>query len=140
MSFDRLKIDQSFVQNINVNRSDEVIIQALISMAKNLKLDILAEGVETEKQLDFLKSQNCMGIQGYYFSKPLPADELAKVLKNPSQYFKTAGASAGTGARKRFLKFSTTCFVQIYAQYAKIVVLSMNVLYKFMRIIHFSLI
>ena len=80
---DRLKIDQSFIQNIDINRGDEVIIQAIITMAKNLNLEILAEGVETQKQLDFLKSKKCGEVQGFYFSKPLRAEQLEELLMNP---------------------------------------------------------
>lgn len=78
---DRVKIDQSFIQNIDVNRGDEVIIQAIIAMAENLNLEILAEGVETKQQLDFLQSQNCREVQGFYFSKPLSADEVKDLLR-----------------------------------------------------------
>jgi len=77
---DRLKIDKSFVQNILLNRGDEVIIQAIITMAHSLNLEVLAEGIETEKQLNFLKKQNCGEIQGFYFSKPLSTSDLELVL------------------------------------------------------------
>ncbi len=79
---DRLKIDKSFVQNILVNHNDEVIIQAIISMAHNLNLEVMAEGVETVQQLDFLNKQKCGDIQGYYFSKPLSTTELESILKD----------------------------------------------------------
>lgn len=78
---DRLKIDQSFVESINVNKGDEVLIQAIIAMAKNMDLDILAEGIETQNQLDYLKSIKCSEGQGYYFSKPLQASEFEKILQ-----------------------------------------------------------
>jgi diguanylate cyclase (GGDEF)-like protein len=82
---DRLKIDQSFIHNINQNRDDEVIIQAIISMANNLNLEIVAEGVETQNQLQFLQSKQCGEIQGFYFSKPLTAPELEKLLRDPKK-------------------------------------------------------
>jgi diguanylate cyclase (GGDEF)-like protein len=78
---DRLKIDQSFVKNIDINRGDEVIIQAIISMAKDLNLEVLAEGVETKRQLEFLKSKHCAEIQGFYLSHPLSAVDLEKFLE-----------------------------------------------------------
>lgn len=78
---DRIKIDQSYVKNIESNRGDDVIIQAIITMARNLNLDILAEGVETEKQFEFLKSQKCGGFQGFYFSKPISVKECEKMLE-----------------------------------------------------------
>lgn len=79
---DRLKIDQSFIRNINMNRGDEVIIQAIITLANNLKLDVLAEGVESKEQLDFLKSNQCDEIQGFYFSMPLIRKDFESFLKN----------------------------------------------------------
>lgn len=78
---DRVKIDQSFVQNINLNRGDEVIIQAIIGMAKNLNLKIMAEGVENKKQLDFLRSKRCKEVQGHYFSVPLHSYEMEELLR-----------------------------------------------------------
>ncbi|BCA97066.1 transcriptional regulator [Legionella antarctica] len=84
LSLNRLKIDSSFIHNIQCNRSNEVIIHAIIAMAHSLNLEVIAEGVETQKQLDFLKENDCTQIQGLYFSKPLPAEELTKLLKNPS--------------------------------------------------------
>lgn len=84
LPLDRLKIDRSFVQNILINHGDEVVIQAIIAMAKGLNLEVLAEGVETKKQLDFLKSKKCDDIQGFYFSQPLLSDELSELLKNKS--------------------------------------------------------
>ncbi|STX52070.1 regulatory protein (GGDEF and EAL domains) [Legionella busanensis] len=83
MALNRLKIDRSFINNIQCNGNDELIIQAIISMAKSLNLDVLAEGVETQKQLDFLKGYRCDQIQGFYFSKPLPAEDLTQLLNNP---------------------------------------------------------
>lgn len=80
ITIDRLKIDKSFIQNISINRDDEVIVQAIITMAKSLNLEILAEGVETKEQLNFLKSNKCGEVQGFYFSKPLTSEELTKIL------------------------------------------------------------
>lgn len=85
MPLSRLKIDQSFVSNINLNSSDEVIIQSIISLAKKLNLEIIAEGVETKKQLEFLKSCHCEEVQGYYFSSPVDSNELENLLKSSTQ-------------------------------------------------------
>ena len=79
---DQLKIDKSFVDNINNNKNDEVIIRAILSMAADLDLDVVAEGVETNEQLNFLHKNNCHEIQGYYFSKPLTVNEVADFVKN----------------------------------------------------------
>lgn len=77
---DRLKIDQSFVQNIDLNRSDEVIIHAIIAMANSLNIPVLAEGVETKGQLKFLQDENCNDIQGFFFSKPLEEKAMGDLL------------------------------------------------------------
>jgi len=80
---DRLKIDQSFVRDITTNPDDAAITLAIIAMAHNMRLKVIAEGVETEEQFNYLKSRSCDEIQGYYFSHPLPADEITSVLKMP---------------------------------------------------------
>ncbi len=78
---DTLKIDQSFVRGIPHDANDSAIATAIISMAKALKLRVIAEGVETESQLDFLKAAGCDEIQGYWFSRPIPADPYAQLLR-----------------------------------------------------------
>jgi EAL domain-containing protein (putative c-di-GMP-specific phosphodiesterase class I) len=79
-SLDKLKIDQSFTRNMISNTESENIVDAIISLAKSLNLKTIAEGVETQQQLDMLKQKNCDEIQGYYFSKPIPADEFIALL------------------------------------------------------------
>lgn len=82
---DRLKIDGSFIQHIHTPKDDEVIIRAIIAMAKNLNLEVLAEGVETKEQLNFLKKYKCDEIQGFYFSTPLNSEKIKEYLANPEQ-------------------------------------------------------
>ena len=72
-----LKIDQSFVRDIAQDKDNSVIVETIISMARHMGLDTTAEGVETGEELDFLASQGCNTFQGFYFSKPLTADEFA---------------------------------------------------------------
>lgn len=81
----RLKIDRSFVRDIMKDESDAKIVSTIISMAHALNLDVLAEGVETEEQLDFLRQLSCDQVQGYYYSKPLPADEIERKLIKQSE-------------------------------------------------------
>ncbi len=77
----RLKIDQSFVRDIVGNADSGAISVAIIMLGHSLGLKVIAEGVETIEQLDFLHSSNCNEIQGFYFSKPLPAAEMQKLLE-----------------------------------------------------------
>jgi EAL domain-containing protein (putative c-di-GMP-specific phosphodiesterase class I) len=79
---DTLKIDKSFVKDIPTNSDDRAITQAIISMGHSLKLEIVAEGVETKEQLDFLRSKDCDIIQGFLFSKAIPADDIPPFLIN----------------------------------------------------------
>lgn len=81
LPLDQLKIDQSFVYNIGVKASDAVIVQTIIGMAKNLNMEVIAEGVETEQQRDFLQRNGCTHYQGYLFSKPVPLEEFEQLLR-----------------------------------------------------------
>jgi len=78
---DVLKIDQSFVQGLNVNNQDEQLISAIIGMGKSLRLSIIAEGVETLEQLKFLQTQQCEEGQGHLFSKAVPSKDFAQLLQ-----------------------------------------------------------
>jgi diguanylate cyclase (GGDEF)-like protein len=81
LPIDTLKIDRTFVQDIDTQgQAEGVLAHAIISLARSLKLKVVAEGVETAAQLNFLRSHHCDEAQGFYFSKPLPADEYARML------------------------------------------------------------
>ncbi|MCX6052798.1 MAG: EAL domain-containing protein [Campylobacterales bacterium] len=76
LPIDKLKIDQSFIRDIPHDIDDIEITRTIIAMAKNLKLQVIAEGVETQEQIDFLLENDCNEIQGYFFHKPSPASEV----------------------------------------------------------------
>jgi diguanylate cyclase (GGDEF)-like protein/PAS domain S-box-containing protein len=76
----KLKVDQSFVRDIEVDSSDAAIVRSIISLGHRLDLRVIAEGVETLAELDFLRMRGCDEIQGYYFSRPLPADEFERFI------------------------------------------------------------
>ena len=80
----RLKIDRSFVQDVAENSDDAAITTAIIKMAKALNLEVLAEGVETEAQMAFLRAAQCFDVQGYYFSKPIAVAKVVEQLLRAS--------------------------------------------------------
>ena len=79
---DALKIDQSFVRQITTAPDETTIVTAIISMGRSLKLRVVAEGVETKEELAFLQAHECDEVQGYYFSRPVPAADFGKLLEN----------------------------------------------------------
>jgi EAL domain-containing protein (putative c-di-GMP-specific phosphodiesterase class I) len=80
-----LKIDRSFVAEVLSNADDAEISRAIIAMAHGMKLKVVAEGVETAEQLEFLRREGCDEAQGYYLARPMPAEEF-------SRWFQTRGA------------------------------------------------
>ncbi|WP_240644690.1 putative bifunctional diguanylate cyclase/phosphodiesterase [Paenibacillus paeoniae] len=78
---DRLKIDRSFVRDIQQDPSDAEIVAAIIAMAHNLNIQVIAEGVETEEQMEFLKKHQCDEMQGFYWSPPVSSDNIEEMLK-----------------------------------------------------------
>ena len=87
LPIDALKIDQSFVREATTDPDDAALVMAIITLAHNLRLKVVAEGVETEDQLRFLQLLRCDEIQGYFFSKPLPADKLVSLFDSSSVRF-----------------------------------------------------
>lgn len=77
---DKLKIDQSFMRGVSSDPDDASLVRAIIAIARSLRLTVIAEGVETEGHLNYLLRHDCDSIQGYYFSRPLPADEFAALV------------------------------------------------------------
>ncbi|HHJ80709.1 MAG TPA: EAL domain-containing protein, partial [Candidatus Tenderia electrophaga] len=85
LPIDTLKIDRSFIQDCLTDNNDKAIVRAIISMAMSLELGIVAEGVETREQLNFLKMMNCPSYQGFYFSRPIPEGEFIAMMQHPRQ-------------------------------------------------------
>lgn len=81
LPLNKLKIDQSFVKDLPHNEHDIGITKTVIALAKSLNLSIIAEGVETQEQKDFLLESGCENVQGYFYSKPLPSEEMKRVLE-----------------------------------------------------------
>jgi EAL domain-containing protein (putative c-di-GMP-specific phosphodiesterase class I) len=79
----RLKIDQSFVRELPDGEDNRAIARAVISLGRQLNLKVIAEGVETEQQLNFLRDNDCHEIQGYHYSKPVTPRELEQLLREP---------------------------------------------------------
>ena len=76
-----MKIDQSFIRDLVADPDDAAIVRAIIQMARSLKLTTIAEGVETEELSNLLRLFHCDEIQGYWFAKPIPADQLEEFVR-----------------------------------------------------------
>ncbi len=86
LEIDVLKLDMKLVSEIGTgNRKNENILKAVVQMASALNMSVIAEGVETKAQADYLKSINCTDMQGFYFSRPITANQMESILKNKKQ-------------------------------------------------------
>jgi diguanylate cyclase (GGDEF)-like protein len=83
LPIDRLKMDMQFVRSIEGGQKDQAIVKVIINLAKNLGIKVIAEGVETEAQKEFLEGRLCDEVQGYYYYRPVPADEIQAILQTP---------------------------------------------------------
>lgn len=89
VSIDYLKIDKAFVRNIGLNKADEEMVTAIIAMAKSLRLKVVAEGAQSDRQMEFLRRYRCDLMQGFYFARPLDVAAVTKLLReNYGNYFK----------------------------------------------------
>ncbi len=85
---DLLKIDRGFLKNVCGDRQDSAIITAILALARSLRMSVIAEGVETREQVEFLESVNCDEMQGFYFSRPLPHELLYDFLRSREMVFR----------------------------------------------------
>ncbi len=95
-SVDALKIDKSFVQDVERNATDAAITTAIIAMGSSLNLQVIAEGVETKGQLRFLREKHCSDVQGYLFSKPVPAEAITRYMEIHQQGIASHASLAGS--------------------------------------------
>jgi EAL domain-containing protein (putative c-di-GMP-specific phosphodiesterase class I) len=79
-SVDKIKIDRSFVQSLDTDSDSDAIVQAMVDLARAMRVDVTAEGVETTGQREFLRKIGCNELQGYLLSRPLPADDMERLL------------------------------------------------------------
>ena len=93
LTVDKLKIDRSFISDVTESRTDAALVGAIIAMARRMKLCVVAEGVETQEQFDYLRTLKCNVAQGYFISKPVPADEAGELLKSKVKAFKPRHSS-----------------------------------------------
>ena len=82
LPIDEIKIDRSFVSELNEESTDQVMVRSILYMAKHFNLKVVAEGVETQEQFDILRNDNCDLYQGYHFSRPLVFDDFVAFYKN----------------------------------------------------------
>lgn len=77
-----IKIDKSFIKNINTDTKNTIIVESIIDIGRRLNVEVIAEGIETQEQLDFLMNKNCKKGQGYLLCPPLNAEKMSILLKN----------------------------------------------------------
>jgi diguanylate cyclase (GGDEF)-like protein len=105
---DAPEIDPSFVRQITGTADESTIVTAVISMGRSLKLRVVAEGVETQEQLTFLQDQKCDEAQGYYFSRPVPPEQFAKLLKSGVREAILTGTARKACQRRIAIRFTKT--------------------------------
>ena len=100
--FDTLKVDQSFVRGMETDRASSAIVRTVVTLGRNLGLEVVAEGVETVGQLEILRSIDCQAFQGYLFSKPVPADAVCPMVeRNRDEYLVERSRSRSTASGNR---------------------------------------
>lgn len=82
LPIDRIKIAMEFINHISVSKKDEELVKVILNLAERLGFSVIAEGVETKTQLNFLKSHDCEEVQGFYYYKPMPAKDIENIFRN----------------------------------------------------------
>jgi EAL domain-containing protein (putative c-di-GMP-specific phosphodiesterase class I) len=95
LPLDQLKIDQSFVCDVLVDSNDAAIAETIVALAQSLKLNVIAEGVETRAQKDFLAAIGCHAYQGYFFGHPMPLEDFESVQRPSNSRLKSRTAAVG---------------------------------------------
>jgi EAL domain-containing protein (putative c-di-GMP-specific phosphodiesterase class I) len=85
LPIDRLKLDRQFLQDIPQDRASRTIVESVISMAHAINVEVIAEGVESFEQADFFRKNHCDAMQGFFFSRPLPARDITQLLLDPAR-------------------------------------------------------
>jgi diguanylate cyclase (GGDEF)-like protein/PAS domain S-box-containing protein len=106
---DGIKLDKSFVANVPGHYASTEIVSSVIQLAKKLQLTVVAEGVETKSQLEYLSAQGCDEVQGHLYSKPLPAEECERILQFGVIHPQTAEEAGSSGAGRRRRKYFRLC-------------------------------
>ncbi|WP_425464973.1 EAL domain-containing protein [Paenibacillus thermoaerophilus] len=91
LPLDSLKIDRSFLTDIGRNHENKSIVTTILALARNLRLNVVAEGVEKSEQAAYLLEQGCEEAQGYYYSRPLPAEDVTRLLSARTKFNAAAG-------------------------------------------------
>ncbi len=116
LPIDTLKIDQSFIQNLTLSKNDRVIVNTIIAMAHSLGLGVVAEGVESLEQFNYLANENCDVMQGYYFGKPFSGDIFGKILNTMGDFSKYSDHEVSDYKLKKQLKKYTTPMKLVFNQ------------------------
>ena len=91
---DKIKIDRSFVQNLDSDKASDAIVQAMVDLARAMRVDVTAEGVETAAQRDFLQSIGCNELQGFLLSRPLKPEQIDAILGTPAMSVQAVASAA----------------------------------------------
>lgn len=96
--FDKIKVDKSFIQSVETSAHAVAIVKATLLLGRSLNIPVLAEGVETERHLEFLREEGCESVQGYLFGKPMPREEVRRMIRRLAEGHRQAAPSCSVAA------------------------------------------